>query len=89
MEKYAVQNASYMPSITHAEGYAYVVCGAGTEQEYKDSKVSDWFDNGSIVVPSEDGYDVIIRFDASFDIDTLFLQQGFAFDEDRIHVHRV
>lgn len=68
--------------------YAYVICGAGTEQEYNDSKVSDWFNNGIVTVPSDDGYDVLIRFDAQYDIDTLLSRYGFVFDNDRIYVHR-
>lgn len=67
---------------------AYAICGAGTEQEYNDSKVSDWFNNGTVTVLSDDGYDVLVRFDAQYDIDTLLSRCGFVFDNDRIHVHR-
>ena len=82
--RYIVKNVSLGD-----KGYAYVICGAGTEQEYNDCKVSDWFNNGSVTVPSDDGYDVIVRFDAHYDIDTLLSRCGFVFDNDRIHVHRV
>lgn len=69
--------------------YAYVIPQAGGENEYRNSKVSDWFEHGTITIPSDNGYDVLIRFNEKYDIDTLLLQHGFVFDNDRIHVSRV
>lgn len=68
---------------------AYIIPEAGDENEYRNSKVSDWFEHGAITVPSHNGYDVMIRFNPQHDIDTLLLQHGFVFDNDRIHVSRV
>ena len=69
--------------------FAYIIPQAGDENSYRNSKVSDWFEHGAITVPSDNGYDVMIRFNPQYDIDTLLLQHGFVFDNDRIHVFRM